>query len=67
MRINNVKKKILLIHGWNYENYNNYINTNAWNNRSKFVTSLEEKYEIRKPDLPGFGLEEEPKKKVLFN
>ena len=42
MRMNNVKKKILLIHGWNYENYNNYINTSAWNNRSKFVNALEE-------------------------
>ena len=63
LEMGNVKKKILLIHGWNYENYNNYIDTNAWSNRSKFVAALEEKYEIRKPDLPGFGLEKEPNKK----
>ena len=57
-----MKKKILLIHGWNYENYNNITDKNAWSNREKFVTALEEKYEVRKPDLPGFGLEKEPGK-----
>ena len=64
LEMSNAKKKILLIHGWNYENYYNHINTNAWHNRSKFVAALEEKYEIRKPDLPGFGLEKEPNKKL---
>lgn len=63
LEVGNVKKKILLIHGWNYENYNNNIDTNAWSNRSKLVAALEEKYDIRKPDLPGFGLEKEPNKR----
>ncbi len=63
MELDNVKKKILLIHGWNYENYNNITDKNAWSDREKFVTALEEKYEVRKPDLPGFGLEKEPGKR----
>ena len=54
-------KKILLIHGWNYDNYFNRIDVEAWSNRTKFVKELEKKYIVRKPDLPGFGLEPEPK------
>ena len=56
-------KKILLIHGWNYENYYGRIDKEAWHNREKFVKELEKIYIIKKPDLPGFGLEKEPKEK----
>ncbi len=53
-------KKILLIHGWDYDNYYGRINKEAWHNRENFTKELEKKYDIRKPDLPGFGLEKEP-------
>lgn len=53
-------KKILLIHGWNYDNYHNRINHAAWDNRTKFVMELEKYYIVKKPDLPGFGVMGEP-------
>lgn len=53
-------KKILLIHGWDYDNYYGRIDKEAWHNRTKFVNELEKCFEIRKPDLPGFGLQKEP-------
>ena len=53
-------KKILLIHGWDYENYYGRIDHNAWLNRKKFLGELKKYYEIRYPDLPGFGLTKEP-------
>lgn len=53
-------KKILLIHGWNYDNYYGRIDANAWENRIRFVKELEKNYMVRRPDLPGFGLEKEP-------
>lgn len=56
-------KKILLIHGWNYDNYYGRISTNAWYNREKFINELKKSYDIRYPDLPGFGLEKEPNRK----
>ena len=56
-------KKILLIHGWDYENYYGRIAHQAWDNRKKLLEKLKEYYEIRYPDLPGFGLEKEPKSK----
>ncbi len=52
--------KILLIHGWDYDNYYGRIDKEAWHNRENFTKELEKKYDIRKPDLPGFGLEKEP-------
>ena len=53
-------KKILLIHWWDYDNYYGRIDKEAWHNRTKFVNELEKYFEIRKPDLPGFGLQKEP-------
>ena len=53
-------KKVLLIHGWNANNYYGRIQTSAWNNRMKFVKELEKMYEVYYPDLPGFGLNREP-------
>ena len=54
---------ILLIHGWDYDNYNKRTKKKAWSNRSKFIKELEKKYTVYYPDLPGFGLEEEPNAK----
>ncbi len=53
-------KKILLIHGWNYDNYYGRVNEEAWNNRIKFINELEKNYIVKRPDLPGFGLQKEP-------
>ena len=51
---------ILLIHGWDYDNYNKRTNKKAWSNRSKFIKKLEKNNNVYYPDLPGFGLEKEP-------
>lgn len=57
-------KTILLIHGWDYDNYNHRIkNKEAWNNRKKFIEALKKKYNVIYPDLPGFGNMVEPKAK----
>ena len=56
-------KKVLLIHGWNANNYYGRISTCAWNNRINFVKELEKHYEVYYPDLPGFGLNKEPNAK----
>lgn len=53
-------KKILLIHGWDYDNYYGRIDKEAWNNRTKFINELEKYYIVKRPDLPGFGLQKEP-------
>ena len=56
-------KKILLLHGWNYDNYTSRTNSkDAWNNRKKFVDELSKKYEIYKLNFPGFCHQEEPNK-----
>lgn len=52
---------ILLLHGWNYKNYSKLTNeTDAWNNRNKFVKELSKKYKIYKLNFPGFCHQEEP-------
>jgi len=56
-----MKSKILLIHGWNYTNYTSQGCTNAWENRSKFVNSLSEHFEVIQFNLPGFCGENDPK------
>lgn len=56
-------KKLLLIHGWDYDNYYGRVTEEAWNNRGKFIEALEKHFIVRRPDLPGFGLEKEPKVK----
>lgn len=58
-------KKILLIHGWDYENYTTQTNKkDAWHNRIKFVNKLKKKYSIVKLNLPGFCGQVEPKEKM---
>ena len=37
-------KKILLIHGWDYENYYGRIDHNAWQNRKKFLEELKKRF-----------------------
>lgn len=54
-------KKILLIHGWDYDNYYGRVSDEAWKNRNNFVKALEKHFIVRRPDLPGFGLAKEPK------
>ena len=54
-------EKILLLHGWNYDNYTSRTNsTDAWDNRKEFVDKLSEKYEVYKLNFPGFCGEAEP-------
>lgn len=53
-------KKLLLIHGWDYDNYYGRIDKEAWHNRTKFINELEKYYTVKSPDLPGFGLQKEP-------
>lgn len=56
-------KKILLIHGWDYDNYYGRTTNEAWHNRLKFINELEKHYIVKRLDLPGFGLQKEPKVK----
>lgn len=53
-------KKLLLIHGWDYDNYYGRIDKQAWHNRRKFINELKKHYTVKSPDLPGFGLQKEP-------
>ncbi len=56
-----MKKKILLLHGWNYRNYTNMTSEkDAWHNREELVKRLSQKYEIYKINFPGFCGEPEP-------
>lgn len=56
-----MKKKILLLHGWNYKNYTSMTKEkDAWHNRKDFVDKLSEKYDVYKLNFPGFCGEEEP-------
>ena len=51
---------ILLIHGWDFDNYYGRCSDVAWANRMKFISKLQEKYNVYYPDLPGFGKMKEP-------
>ena len=54
-------KKMLLLHGWNYDNYTSRCTSNdAWDNRKDFVDKLSKNYEIYKLNFPGFCGEAEP-------
>ena len=55
-----IMKSILLIHGWDFDNYYGRTSTEAWQNRIKFIKELEKYYKVYYPDLPGFGKEKEP-------
>ena len=56
-----MKKKILLLHGWNWKNYTALTKSkDAWDNRKDFVDKLSEKYDVYKLNFPGFCGEPEP-------
>lgn len=56
-------KSILLLHGWNYENYTNLTTSkDAWDNRKDFVDKLSKEYTIYKLNFPGFCGSPEPDK-----
>lgn len=57
---NNMKSKILLIHGWNYTHYTSSGCGDAWANRSRFVTELSKYFEVISFNLPGFCGEKDP-------
>lgn len=54
-------KKILLVHGWNHNNYTPSGCTDAWSDRSRFVEALSAHFEVVCFNLPGFCGEKEPK------
>ena len=54
---------ILLIHGWDYDNYYGRCSDVAWSNRMKFINELKKYYNVYYPDLPGFGKTKEPDEK----
>lgn len=56
-------KNILLIHGWDYDNYYGRCTDVAWTNRMKFINELQKEYNVYYPDLPGFGKNKEPNAK----
>ncbi len=48
-------KSILLLHGWNDDNYTSRTKSkDAWDNRKRFVDKLSKKYKIYKLNFPGF-------------
>ena len=53
-------KKILLIHGWNHDNYTRSGCADAWNNRSRFVEALSKHFQVVCFNLPGFCGEKDP-------
>ena len=58
-----MKKKILLLHGWNWRNYTSLTDSkDAWENRKDFVDKLSKKYDVYKLNFPGFCGEPEPDK-----
>lgn len=58
-----MKKKILLLHGWNWKNYTSLTESkDVWNNRKEFVDKLSEKYDVYKLTFPGFCGEPEPER-----
>lgn len=56
-----MKENLLLLHGWDYELYNNMTSKdNPWYEYSKFINGLKEKYNIYIIRFPGFCKEKEP-------
>lgn len=53
-------KKILLIHGWNYDNYTSSGCVDAWANRKRFLRALAGHFTVVPLNLPGFGGAREP-------
>lgn len=58
-----MKKKILMLHGWNYRNYTKMTDKkDAWHNREKLVNELSKNYDLIKVNFPGFCGASEPSK-----
>ena len=57
-----MKKKILLLHGWNNKYYSKYNISDSWLYRKIFIDKLSKKYDLVKINFPGFCGELEPKK-----
>ena len=56
-------KSILLLHGWNDENYTSQTKSkDAWDNREDFVDKLSKHFKIYKLNFPGFCGQTEPDK-----
>lgn len=55
-------KKILLVHGWNHDNYTSSGCTDAWSNRLLFIEALSTHFEVVRFNLPGFCGEKEPER-----
>ena len=56
-------KSILLLHGWNDDNYTSRTkSTDAWDNRKDFVDILSKNYKIYTLNFPGFCGSPEPSK-----
>lgn len=54
-------KKIVLLHGWNFNNYTKFGSADAWENRKDFVEALATEFQVYKINLPGFCGAQEPK------
>lgn len=56
-----MKKKILLLHGWDFNLYSKMTNqVDAWDEYKSFINDLEKDYDIYKINFPGFCHTEEP-------
>jgi pimeloyl-ACP methyl ester carboxylesterase len=62
-----IKAKILLIHGWNYVNYTSSGCVDAWANRSKFVQTLSQHFNVVTINLPGFCGQSDPERPWALN
>ncbi len=66
-KIKSNKPKMLLIHGWNWTNYHSLGCSDAWADRQGFVDRLSEYFDLVKVDLPGFGINPDPKKPMILD
>ena len=63
-----MKKKLLLLHGWNWRNYTKLASSDdVWANRKQFVDKLSKKYDVYKLTFPGFCNAPEPNKPWNLN
>ncbi len=56
-----MKKKILLLHGWDNRYYSKYNIDDSWLYRKTFINKLSKKYDLVKLNFPGFCNEPEPR------
>jgi pimeloyl-ACP methyl ester carboxylesterase len=55
------RKRLLLVHGWNWKNYTFQGCLDAWKDRQAFVDALRESFDVIPLNLPGFGSVPDPK------